>query len=236
MQCAETGPQLSWRFVYLVEYLGPLLFHPLVLFLRGSIFPHIPVPQLAADASGPLSSSQQLLFGMLMLHFIKRELETAFVHKFSASTMPARNIVKNSAFYWLLAGLLSALDVYHPRSLAAREQAPVVNYLGLALYGFGEAMNAAVHWHLAGLRSAGGTERKIPRGWGFGLVTCPNYMFEVIAWVGMIVVSRSWAVTLFIAVGTAQMRVWAIGKERNYRKEFGEKYKNKKWVMLPGFF
>jgi len=232
----KIGFQVSWRFVYIVEYFGPLLIHPLVFFLRQYLYPNIPIKPLAASVDGDLSPSQKLLFGMMMLHFLKREIETIFVHKFSASTMPAWNIFRNSAFYWFLGGLLSALDVYHPRSLAARDQDPLVNYLGLALYVFGEGMNVAVHLHLSSLRSRGGTERKIPTGLGFGLVTCPNYMYEVVAWLGMIIVSRSWAVALSIAVGILYMRAWAIGKERSYRKQFGDKYKKKKWGMLPGFF
>ena len=171
---------------------------------------------------------------MIMAHFVKRELETLFVHKFSASTMPWTNIFKNSFFYWAISGLLCAAQVYWPTSLAATADAPALDALGAALYLFGEAGNALVHRYLSTLRSAGGTERKIPHGYGFAIVTCPNYMYEILAWAGMILASRSWAVALFISIGAAQMYVWAKGKERAYRAEFGDKYKRKRYVMLPG--
>jgi very-long-chain enoyl-CoA reductase len=181
-----------------------------------------------------MTRTQWLSFGMIIAHFLKREYETLFVHKFSANTMPWKNIFKNSFFYWAISGLLCAYTIYAPNSLAAKADAPALDVLGVLLYLFGEAANAVVHLNLAGLRSRGGTERQIPRGLGFSLVTCPNYMFEVLAWAGVIVVSRSWAVTVFILFGTAQMHVWAKAKERAYRKEFPETYKKKRYVMLPG--
>ncbi|KAK1240735.1 hypothetical protein MKX07_006168 [Trichoderma sp. CBMAI-0711] len=220
----DLGLQIAWRTVFVVEYLGPILIHIAAVAAR---------PYLLKDPS--MSPSQWLSFGMIVAHFLKRELETLFVHKFSANTMPARNIFKNSAHYWLLSGALCAWSIYYsPWSLAARADQPLVDAVGTVLYLFGEISNALVHLYLSSLRSAGGTERKIPQGYGFSLVTCPNYMYEVLAWVGIILASRDWSVALFILIGGVQMFVWAKGKERAYRKEFGDKYKKKRYVMLPG--
>lgn len=222
----KSGPQVAWRTVFIVEYLGPLLVHPLMLALRPYIYPWAPVE--------PLSPTQRLAFAMVMAHFAKRELETVFVHKFSASTMPAWNIFRNSFFYWALWGVLSAYSLYSPTSLAAIADEPLIDMVGLAIFVVGELCNAAVHGHLSSLRSRGGTERKIPTGLGFSLVTCPNYMFEVIAWIGAIVATRSWALAVSLVVGCYYMGTWAKGKERAYREEFGDKYKKKRYVMLPG--
>ncbi|ATY59149.1 3-oxo-5-alpha-steroid 4-dehydrogenase [Cordyceps militaris] len=219
------GPQIAWRTVFLIEYFGPIPIHAAVIAARPYIFP-------GGDA--PLSNTQWLSFALIVGHFLKREFETAFIHKFSASTMPVFNVFKNSFFYWATFGLLSALSLYWPRSLAATAREPAIDAVGTALCLFGETGNALVHYYLSTLRSAGGTERKIPAGYGFGLVTCPNYMYEVLAWVGIIIVSRDWAVALSIAIGGAQMYIWAKGKEKAYRQEFGDKYKKKRFVMLPG--
>lgn len=173
---------------------------------------------------------------MFQLHFLKREYETLFVHKFSASTMPFRNVFKNSFFYWALSGLLCAYFIYSPTSLAATANQPAIDAVGALIFLFGEVNNALVHRYLSSLRPAGSTERRIPVGYGFGLVTCPNYMFEVLSWVGVIVALRDWTSALFICVGIAQMSDWAKAKERAYRKEFGDRYKKKRYTMLPGLF
>ncbi|KAK6066185.1 3-oxo-5-alpha-steroid 4-dehydrogenase [Seiridium cupressi] len=235
----DLGQQLAWRTVFMIEYFGPLLFHPLFLGLRNHLYPAVypyikelvPAPN---SLDGTLSLSQKITFACVMAHFAKREFETMFVHKFSASTMPVWNVFRNSFFYWAVAGVLAAAEVYAPFSPAARAENFSIDALGLALFFFGETGNFLVHNYLASLRSPGGTERKIPKGYGFALVTSPNYMYEILAWVGMILISRSPSVALFISIGSMYMFTWGKQKERAYRKEFGDKYKKKRYVMLPG--
>ncbi|KAF4343680.1 enoyl reductase [Fusarium beomiforme] len=221
----DMGYQIAWRTVFVVEYIGPIIFHALALAAR---------PYIYRNGDSEMSQTQWITFAMIMLHFLKREYETLFVHKFSANTMPWKNIFKNSFFYWAFSGALCAYCIYHPSSLAAKADTPAIDAVGVALYCFSEFMNALVHQYLSSLRSTGGTERKIPVGYGFGIVTCPNYLYEVLAWIGVIIVSRDWSVALFISIGAAQMISWAKGKERAYRKEFGDRYKKKRYVIFPG--
>lgn len=51
---------------------------------------------------------------MIILHFLKREYETMFVHRFSSSTMPFSNLPKNCFHYWILSGVNLAYWVYRP--------------------------------------------------------------------------------------------------------------------------
>jgi very-long-chain enoyl-CoA reductase len=221
----STGPQIAWRTVFAIEYLGPLLIHPLVYFLRPYIY--------GKNAASEPSSLQTLSMVTITLHFLKRELETLFVHRFSLATMPARNIFKNSAHYWLVSGLLIAYFTYSPNSITASEGNPLITYAGLALYVIGELGNLYTHLVLRGLRSPGGTERGVPKGLGFDWVTCPNYMFESMAWVGVLLINRSWTTVVFIALAVGQMGVWAKKKESRYRKELDGKYKKKRYAMIP---
>lgn len=150
--------------------------------------------------------------------------------------MPARNIVKNSAHYWVLAGFNIAYWVFRPDAAAASStpnQALV--YAGLALFVFGELANLNAHYILRNLRRPGTTERGIPSGFGFSVVTCPNYFFEILAWLGIFLVSQlNWSVLFFVVVGGLQMWSWGWKKEKRYRKEFGDKYKKKRAVIFPG--
>lgn len=217
----------------MIEYLGPILFHAFIPLIRPYIYRIAPF-DYKNEIETPITTVQWILFALFQIHFLKREYETVFVHKFSANTMPARNIFRNSAFYWIMAGLLCSLDVYAPGNLSARNELVPLDYLGLAIFAIGETCNWIVHQHLASLRKPGGTEKGIPNCIGSGLVTSPNYMFEVLAWVGVILISRSWAVTVFICTGIIYMRSWSRGKEKALRKEFGDRYKRKRYTMLPG--
>ena len=46
----------------------------------------------------------------------------------------------------------------------------------------------------------------------------------------------SHSVLLFTIVSVGQMMPWAKKKENRYRKEFGDKYKKKRYAMLPGIW
>ncbi|SZF03623.1 unnamed protein product [Blumeria hordei] len=221
---------LSWTTVFIIEYLGPILLHFLVPFvLRPYIYGNREIP--------PLSASQYLSCTMIVLHFLKREIETIFVHKFSLSTMPLRNIFKNSAHYWIGSGVVLAYYVYHPASYTQLESETInyVNMVGVALYIFGEISNAHAHLTLSRLRSKGGTERGVPRGYGFEWVTCPNYLFEIIAWIGINLVTKSISTIIFIVIAWAQMHLWAKKKEKALRAEFPDTYKKKRNVIFPIF-
>ena len=221
-----TGPQVSWRFVFVLEYLGPLLLHPLFYFLRPYIY----------GTSAPPSELQKLSFLLVSLHFLKREYETLFVHRFSLATMPARNIFKNCGHYWLFSGLNLAYWIYSPNAPTAGKSDLLITYAGIALFVFGELANLSTHYTLRDLRKPGSKERGIPQGLGFNLVTCPNYTFEVIAWLGIWLINWSLSTFVFLVLAVGQMLLWARKKESRYRKEFGDKYKRKRFVMFPGIY
>jgi very-long-chain enoyl-CoA reductase len=224
----DLGTQIAWRTVFIVEYIGPILIHPLIYLLR---------PYIYSKAAKDASELQTYTMALIVLHFIKREIETIFVHKFSAATMPLRNIFKNSFHYWILAGVNIAAWICAPSGPTAKATNPILLYVGLLLYVVGELGNAQAHLALGNLRSPGGTERGIPKGPLFDLVTCPNYLTETLSWIGVYLVSNlSWSVFLFIGFSVGQMAVWAKKKEMRYRKEFGGKYKKKSYFMLPGIY
>ncbi|KAI0787743.1 3-oxo-5-alpha-steroid 4-dehydrogenase-domain-containing protein [Fomes fomentarius] len=226
----DLGPQVGWRTVFVVEYGGPLIIHPLFYHLPNLFF------------GGPVQHSalQKYVYGAVLFHFAKRELETVFVHRFSHGTMPFFNIFKNSAHYHFLSGVLLSWSIYSPRFAAnspwirgtIREN-PTFLWSCLALFLFAELSNLHTHLTLRNLRPAGTTKRAIPNGYGFSLISCPNYFFETLAWTSIAVMTGSYAAYLFLAVSTYQMAVWAIKKHRNYKKEFGKEYPRGRKAMFP---
>ena len=224
------GTQIDWRTVYVIEYFGPLIIHPLIFQFRSYLYSN---PTSSSSFPTP-SLVQSLSVLIISMHFFKREIETVFIHRFSNATMPFSNIYKNCGHYWGLAGVFLAYFTYSPTAPSAGSVSPLLTYPGLALFVFGELANLYTHLVLRSLRRPGTKERQIPRGFGFGWVTCPNYFFETIAWLGIILVTKSWATAVFTAVGFVQMVLWAQKKERAYRKDFGDKYKKKRSVIIPG--
>src|SRR3989338_2952087 len=89
----DLGPQISWRTVFLVEYAGPIFIY-MFFFLRPWF-----VYGSAASAT-PHTFTSNLAMALWVFHYVKREFETVFVHRFGNDTMPILNIFKNSGYYW----------------------------------------------------------------------------------------------------------------------------------------
>jgi very-long-chain enoyl-CoA reductase len=119
----DLGPQVSWKTVFLVEYVSvsciswlslidtsslgwPVDYPPSHLLLPWVILWRPRATQYASTVCANMASMIMIMcshaisyvFAFVLLHFAKRELETLFVHRFSHATMPFMNIFKKYAF------------------------------------------------------------------------------------------------------------------------------------------
>ncbi|GJQ12842.1 hypothetical protein GpartN1_g4633.t1 [Galdieria partita] len=202
----DLGLQVSWKLVFFLEYLGPLVIVPLLACQPTAIY----------YPSKALGREQKTAVILWALHYGKRELETLFVHRFSHSTMPLMNLVKNCSYYWGFAALIGYF-LCHP--LYTPVPSPLF-YLGICIFVLAECGNFATHWMLRQLRPPGSKARKIPRGFLFDYVSCPNYTLEIVAWLGFNMMSNTLLGWLFMLVGAIQMTLWAQKKHRQYLLEF----------------
>ena len=208
----DRGVQISWTTVFLAEYAGPLFVY-LLFYLR---------PSLIYGARSEMSQTAHIAAAAWTFHYSKRLLETVFVHRFSNATMPLSNLFKNCSYYWGFAAYI-AYHVNHPQ-YTSPSHTQVTSCLALFL--LCELGNFSIHILLRNLRPAGTRERKIP----FpdrnpltalqGLVSCPNYTYEVLAWLSFTLMTQCLPAGLFTLAGAYQMTVWALGKHRNYKREF----------------
>ncbi|CAK7896018.1 very-long-chain enoyl-CoA reductase [[Candida] anglica] len=236
----DLGPQIAWKTVFLVEYLGPLLLHPL--------FYHF--TSIYSTAAGVHTQTQKLAYAMVLLHFLKREYETMYVHSFSQATMPIFNIFKNSSHYWILSGFNLAFFIYSPNFATGSKSNAFTKFLfyvndlptwanALLVLGwiFAEVSNFKTHLILASLRSSDPKAPKkhvIPYGYGFNLVSFPNYFFESLGWLFFAVLTNNWSAWLFLAISSGQMFIWAEKKHKRYLKTFGDEYKKlKRTAFIP---
>ncbi|KAF7361261.1 S5A-REDUCTASE domain-containing protein [Mycena sanguinolenta] len=227
---SDLGAQISWTTVFIIEYLGPLLIHPLVYRF----------PTLFYGVEVEHSALQKSVYAMVLMHFLKRELETFFVHRFSHATMPWTNLFKNSGHYWFLSGLFLAYDIYRPAfsapSVAGTWRDGSLLTVGWVVWAYAELSNFSVHLYMRSLRPAGTTTRAVPMGYGFTApfnVAFPNYFFEIMAWVTVTAMTGSFAALLFLVVSTVQMTLWAKKKHSAYKKEFGDKYPRRRKALFP---
>eukprot|EP00884_Botryococcus_braunii_P018596 jgi/Botrbrau1/541/Bobra.0010s0016.1 len=225
----DLGPQVGYSTVFFWEYFGPIWAYAFFYFLPQFAYPW-------AKTIPEKSVVQQLALAYWVFHYVKRILETFFVHKFSHATMPLRNLMKNCSYYWGFAALVSYF-INHPLYTSpSAERAYVCFSLALIC----QLLNWRAHVVLANLRPAGKTTGyAIPRGFPFDgfNVTCANYTFEIFGWILFSIATQTITGFLFVTAGGLQMAQWAQGKHARLKKIFNgkdgnEKYPNR-WIMLP---
>lgn len=131
MQFKDLGPQISWTTVFLVEYGGPIFIVLLLMYFQNAIY----------GKTYEYCLNQKLGIAMGLIHYIKREYETLFVHRFSAETMPWTNIIKNSTHYWIIYGFLTMYFLMSPNYTAPTWLPAEGSYALFGLFMLCEFMN-----------------------------------------------------------------------------------------------
>ncbi|EDW74846.1 uncharacterized protein Dwil_GK15900 [Drosophila willistoni] len=222
----DLGPQIAWKTVFVAEYAGPLIVY-LIFYLRPEFI-------YGKKAGKSISLTTHIAAVCYILHYVKRLLETIFVHRFSHATMPLRNLFKNCSYYWGFTVCVS-YQVNHPFY-----SSPGMSTVWLALGSFAlcEQGNLSIHLALRNLRPPGTSVRKIPVPDHnpltklFNLVSCPNYTYEIGTWLSFSVMTSCTAAYLFAFVGTLQMIIWSMAKQRKYLKEFKD-YPQQRRCIFP---
>jgi protein-S-isoprenylcysteine O-methyltransferase Ste14 len=106
---------------------------------------------------------------------------------------------------------------------------------GAAIFAVGYGMNRWADDVLRRLRAPGETGYKIPRGGLYELVTCPNYLGEVVIWCGWAVASWSAAGVAFAAYTVANLAPRARSHQTWYRATFPDFPKARR-AMIPWLF
>jgi steroid 5-alpha reductase family enzyme len=106
---------------------------------------------------------------------------------------------------------------------------------GVAIFAVGYGMNRWADNVLFRLRAPGETGYKVPRGGLYELVTCPNYLGEIVIWCGWAIASWSAAGAAFVAYTLANLAPRARAHQAWYRATFPD-YPKARRAMIPWVF
>jgi hypothetical protein len=178
--------------------------------------------------TGPNSGNSILRFiiALWVMHYINRTLVWPFRIRATGKKMPL-SIPLSAIFFNLVNGFLNG---YYLGNFAP---IPDINYLfqphvtaGLTLFFFGAFINIASDNILINLRKPGETGYKIPRGFLFKFISCPNLFGEMIEWIGFALIcwnlpALSFAVWTVCNLGPRAMHHhrWCKEKFPDYPKE-----------------
>jgi 3-oxo-5-alpha-steroid 4-dehydrogenase 1 len=171
-----------------------------------------------------------LLLGLWQVHYLQRAFVYPFLMRGSAP-MPVLLVALAIAFNTLNAyvngrwvgayGDYPATWLADPRFVA-----------GVALFLGGYALNLRSDRTLRNLRPPGGTGYRIPYGGGYRWVSSPNYLGEIVEWLGWAVATWSLAGLAFAVYTTANLAPRALANHRWYRERFAD-YPPERRALVP---
>jgi steroid 5-alpha reductase family enzyme len=107
--------------------------------------------------------------------------------------------------------------------------------IGVALFILGFAVNQAADWRLFHLREPGEMGYKIPGGALFRYVSCPNYLGEIVEWIGFAIASNTLAGLSFAVWTIANLLPRARSHHRFYLDKFTD-YPRERRALVPFVF
>lgn len=177
------GPSLAISSLFLLYKLEEVkVLPPLILQSTGLLSF---VSTVGLDSAGDLRMIA--LASALTIHFLKRELEVLFVHRYSGDMTLGTALLISCSYLFTSANLLYA------QLISESLWPPVMDlaWLGIGLFVLGIAGNFYHHYLLSRLRKKGQEVYAVPQGGLFPLVVCPHYLFEIIGWAGMAFISQT---------------------------------------------
>lgn len=212
---AQWGPQLP-------NHIGWLLMElPVLVVLWLLLWPYI----------HRLATPVWIMTGLFSFHYLHRSLIFPFRIKTRGKKMP-----------WLIAGsaiffnLVNGFSLgYYFSHFAAYSQAWLTGpqfITGVLLFLTGMYINWKADTMLIALRRPGETGYKIPEGWLFNYISCPNLFGELVEWAGFALLCSNLPALTFFIWTAANLIPRAISHHQWYKKQFAN-YPATRKAILP---
>ncbi|MDH3732121.1 MAG: 3-oxo-5-alpha-steroid 4-dehydrogenase [Gemmatimonadota bacterium] len=175
-----------------------------------------------------------VLFVVLWLaHYLNRALVFPFVSRWGGRRMPVAIMASAIVFNAVNGGLngwwFGHIAAPYPDGWATDPRFVI----GLSLFVCGATINIRADATLRGLRAPGESGYRIPRGGLYRFVSCPNYLGEIVEWVGFAVLAWSPAAATFAVWTAANLTPRALSHHAWYRETFDD-YPEKRRALIPG--
>ena len=173
------------------------------------------------DFGTPMVTDLGLLW---LVHYVQRTFVFSLLQRSSGRRQALLTVVLADLFNVLNAtGNAAAL---HERPFDAAFAA------GSVLFAGGLLLNVHSDQLLRRLRQPGETAYKIPVGGGFAWVSAPNYLGEIVEWVGFALAAQTLAAWAFAAFTLANLAPRAAANHRWYRERFPD-YPGERRALIP---
>ena len=178
-----------------------------------------------------LSTVPLILLGLWQFHYVYRTFIYPFRIRSSAKRMPI-SIVGMAILFNCINVTINARWISHLGDYPDSGMGNTAFAVGVVVFLVGWAINQHSDTVLFRLRSPGETGYKIPRGGLYRWVSCPNYLGEMLEWVGWAIAAWSSAGLAFAVFTIANLLPRAIANHRWYQDEFAD-YPPERRAVIP---
>jgi 3-oxo-5-alpha-steroid 4-dehydrogenase 1 len=200
------GPTISNRAGWIIMELPALLFFLFFFFQQNPVFT-LPV---------------SVFFALWVIHYFNRSIVYPFRIKTDGKVMPViialSAISFNTINTWIVASHLgenwqmyNTAWIYTPQFI-----------VGIILFVSGFVINQYSDYLLINLRKPGETGYKIPRGFLFEYISCPNLFGELIEWIGFFIMTWSLPTFTFALWTFANLAPRAVAHHNWYKEKFSD--------------
>ncbi len=174
-----------------------------------------------------------VLVSLWMLHYLNRSIifplrihtrgkQMPLVIALSAGFFNVVNGFFNGYWWGFIAEPYPADYLYDPRMIG-----------GAFLFLTGVWVNHRADTMLIALRKPGETDYRIPRGWLFRYISCPNHFGEILEWFGFAIMAWNLPAFSFALWTAANLIPRALAHHRWYQSKF-DNYPSERKAVIPG--
>ncbi|CAF1555701.1 unnamed protein product, partial [Didymodactylos carnosus] len=173
-----------------------------------------------------------LLFFLWNVHFLKRLIESIFVHKFRQQNTPIFEAIGEFIYYYLFAFWITYS--IHKQSLVFTTSPYLLAFFCTCLFIVCMLINGYCHlklrfnYNLANDRYLSGLF--------FDQVTTPHYTAEIVMWLAYFGINLTLASFLFAVATFITVTCFANQRHQQYKKRFKNKYPKNRKCIIPFLF
>ena len=179
--------------------------------------------------------SRFLLFVFILwiFHYFHRSLIFPFMTRTKNKKIPIVIVLMGLFFNVINAGLNG---YWMSHFFEGQKLTPLLTFrfgFGIFMFVVGMYINIRADYKLINLRSKPTNGYKIPRGWMFEYISCPNYFGEILEWSGFVIIAWNLPALSFLIWTMANLIPRALASHKWYKQYFVDYPQNRK-ALFPG--
>lgn len=171
-----------------------------------------------------------VLLGLWQVHYVHRTFIFPFLLR-SKKAMPLAVVGSGFAFNSLNA-YINARWISHFGHYTVEWLTDPRFIAGVGVFVAGYVINKKADRILLNLRKPGDSGYKIPRGWLYEYISCPNYLGEILEWTGWAIATWSLPGLAFALYTAANVGPRAMSNHRWYQEKFSD-YPRQRKAIIP---